>query len=107
MSKGKIRMSRIAAFTLLVAMSVSWSIPAKAQGTGVAEYVRQTRKANKKAAKEYRKAQKKYVKAQRKALKTANRHTSFRTPAIALFLDIIPSQASPLAIGLQYTVKRK
>ena len=80
-------MSRIAAFTLLVALNVSWSIPAKAQGTGVAEYVRQSRKANKKAAKEYRKAQKKYVKAQRKALKKVNRHTTYRTPASARFLN--------------------
>jgi uncharacterized lipoprotein NlpE involved in copper resistance len=67
-------MKRIAAFTLLVALSVSWSIPAKAQGTGVAEYARQSRKADKKAAKIQRKAVKKYVKAQRKALKKANRH---------------------------------
>jgi len=46
-SKGKFRMNRIAVFTLLAALNVSWSIPAKAQGTGVAEYVRQSRKANK------------------------------------------------------------
>jgi len=87
MSKGKFRMKRIAVFALLAALNVSWSIPAKAQDTGVAEYVRQSRKANKKAAKEYRKAQKKYVKAQRKALKKANRHTTYRTPASARFLD--------------------
>jgi hypothetical protein len=86
-SKRKFRMKRIAAFTLLVALSVSWSIPAKAQDFGVAEYARQSRKANKKAAKEYRKAVKKYVKAQRKAFKKANRHTRYRTPARARFPD--------------------
>ena len=78
-------MNRIAAFTLLAALSVSWSIPAKAQGTGAAEYARQSQKANKKAVKEYRKAQKKYVKAQRKAVKKANRHTTYRTPASPRF----------------------
>jgi hypothetical protein len=87
-SKRKFQMSRIAVFTLLVALSVSWSVPAKAQDTGVAEYARQSRKANKKAAKEQRKAVKKYVKAQRKArkksmkgqrkaVKKANHHTRY------------------------------
>jgi hypothetical protein len=80
-SKGKFRMNRISVFTLLVALSVFGSIPAKAQDTGVAEYARQSRKANKKAAKEQRKAWKKYAKAQRKALKKTNRHTRYRTPA--------------------------
>ena len=80
-SKGKFQMKRIAAFTLLVALSVSWSISAKAQSPGVAEYLRQSRVANKKqqktlrkAAKKQRKALKKYAKAQRKAVKKANRH---------------------------------
>ena len=73
-SKRKFRLKRIAVFTLLVALSVSWSIPAKAQSPGVAEYLRQSRKADKKAAKVQRKAMKKYVKAQRKAIKKANRH---------------------------------
>ena len=68
-------MKRITVFTLMVALSVSWSIPAKAQGTGVAEYARQSGKANKKAAKKYRKANKKYVKAQRAEAKKAKRHT--------------------------------
>jgi hypothetical protein len=77
----KFRMDRIAIFTLLVALAVSWSIPARAQDTGVAEYARQSRKGNKKAAKEQRKTWKKYVKAQRKALKKSNRHTRYRTPA--------------------------
>ena len=52
-------MNRISVFTLLVALSVFGSIPAQAQDTGVAEYARQSRKANKKAAKEQRKAWKK------------------------------------------------
>jgi hypothetical protein len=86
-SNRKFRMNRIAVFTLLAALSVSWSIPAKAQDTGVAEYARQSRKANKKAAKEQRKAWKKYVKAQRKGVKKANRHTTYRTPSSARFSD--------------------
>ena len=67
-------MSRIAAFTLVVALSVSWLIPAKAQSTGVAEYARKSRKADKHAAKQYREAMKKSLKTQRKAIKNANRH---------------------------------
>jgi len=78
--KRRFQMNRIAVFTLLVALSVSWSIPAKAQGTGAAEYARQSRKLNKKAAKEQRKAWKKYAKAQRKDLKRANRRSGYRTP---------------------------
>jgi hypothetical protein len=86
-SKGKFQMTRIAVFTLLFALNVSWSIPAKAQNTGVAEYARQSRKASKKAAKQQRKATKKYVKAQRKAVKKANRQTKYRNPASARFHD--------------------
>jgi len=67
-------MNRIVALTLLVALSVSWSIPAKAQGTSVAEYARQSRKADKNAATQYRKAMKKSMKTQRKTVKKANRH---------------------------------
>jgi hypothetical protein len=67
-------MNRIAALTLLVALSVSWSIPAKAQSTGVAEYARKSRKADKNAAKQYRKAMKKSRKTQRRAVKKANPH---------------------------------
>jgi hypothetical protein len=78
-------MNRIAIFALLVTLSVSWSIPVKAQSTGVAAYARQSGKANKKAAKKYRKARKKYVKAQRIGLKKANRHTGYRTSALARF----------------------
>jgi hypothetical protein len=79
-------MKRIAVLTLLVALSVAWSIPAKAQHMSVAEGARQSRKAdkkqqkmNRKAAKKQQKATKKYEKAQRKAAKKANhraKHTS-------------------------------
>jgi hypothetical protein len=74
-------MNRIAVFTLLAVLTVSCSIPAKAQGTGAREYAHGSKKANKKAAKEYRKALKKSAKEQRKALKKANRRTGHRTPA--------------------------
>ena len=72
-------MKRIAVLTLLVALSVAWSIPARAQYMSVAESARQSRKAdkkqqkmNRKAAKKQQKATKKYEKAQRKAAKKAN-----------------------------------
>jgi hypothetical protein len=79
-------MKRTALFTLLLALSVAWSIPAKAQSPGVAEYARQSnlqakkqQKAYRKAAKKQQKAMKKYAKAQRKAAekqaKRTNRHT--------------------------------
>jgi hypothetical protein len=66
-------MSRIAAFTLLVALSASWPMSARAQGTGVAEYARQSREADKRAAKQQRNAMKKNAKAQRKAAKKVKR----------------------------------
>jgi hypothetical protein len=76
----KFQMKRIAALTLLLALSVPWSIPVKAQRISVAEGERRSRKAakkqqkmNKKAAKKQRKAMKKAAKAQRKADKKANR----------------------------------
>ena len=76
-------MKRAALFTLLVALSVAWSIPAKAQSPGVAEYARQSmlrakqqQKTYRKAAKKQQKAMKKYEKAQRKAAKTAPQHPS-------------------------------
>jgi hypothetical protein len=76
-------MKRIAAFMLLVALSVAGSIPAKAQRISVAENARQSQKAAKKqqkmlrkADKKQRKAMKKYAKAQRKAVKKANRRAS-------------------------------
>ena len=72
-------MKRIAALSLLVALSVPWSIPVKAQRISVAEGESRSRKAarkqekiNKKAAKKQRKAMKKAAKAQRKADKKAN-----------------------------------
>jgi hypothetical protein len=78
-------MKRIAVFTLLAALSVAWSIPAKAQSPGVAEYARNSRefdkkssaqqnKKLKKASRKQQKAMKKYSKSQRKAAKKANRH---------------------------------
>jgi len=72
-------MKRIAAFMLLVALSVAGTIPAQAQRTSVEENARQSQRAAKqqqkmlkKAAKKQRKAMKKSVKAQRKAVKKAN-----------------------------------
>lgn len=73
-------MRRIAVFTLLAVLTVSWSIPAKAQGISAAEYARRSKKANKKAAKEYRKAVKKSMKEQRKQAKKANHRNSHPTP---------------------------
>jgi hypothetical protein len=78
-------MKRTALFILLVALSVAWSIPAKAQSPGVAEYARQSmvtakkqQKTYRKAAKKQQKAMKKYEKAQRKTakkeVKKTNRH---------------------------------
>jgi hypothetical protein len=75
---------RIAVFTLLLASSLAWSIPARAQSPGVAEYARESRETSKKvakkqnrmfkkASKKQRKAMNKYAKAQRKAAKRANR----------------------------------
>lgn len=67
-------MKRIAGFALLVVLSLSWSISTKAQDNGVAAYARQSRKADKMAAKKQRKAMKKNLKAQRKAAKK-HRHS--------------------------------
>jgi hypothetical protein len=74
-------MKRFAIFTLLVALSVSGSIPVQAQGTGAAEYARRSGKANKKAAKQQRKAWKQYVKARKQEIKKSNRRTRYKTPA--------------------------
>src|SRR5450756_2181786 len=66
-------MKRIAAFLLLVALSVAGSIPARAQRTSDDESARLSRSAKtqqkmlKKANKKQRNAMKKYEKAQRKA----------------------------------------
>ena len=77
------RMKRTALFTLLIASSVAWSIPAKTQSPGVAEYARQSnvaakkqQKADRKAAKKQQKAMKKYAKAQRKAAKKQAKKTN-------------------------------
>ena len=75
-------MKRIAAFMLMIALSVACSIPVQAEDTAAtAENMRRSRKAAKdqqkmlkKADKKQRKAVKKYEKGQRKAAK-ANRRT--------------------------------
>jgi len=75
-------MKRTALFQLLVALTVAWSIPTKAQSPGVAEYARQMveakkqQKTNRKAAKKQQKAMKKYEKAQRKAAKKEAKKTN-------------------------------
>jgi hypothetical protein len=78
-------MKQIVVFTLLAALGVAASIPAKAQSPGVAEYARNSRefdkksakaqnKKLKKASKRQQKAMKRNSKSQRKAAKKANRH---------------------------------
>jgi hypothetical protein len=81
-SKWTFRMKRAALLTLLVASSVAWSIPAKTQSPGVAEYARQSRLAakkqeqlNRKAAKKQQSALKRNEKAQRKAAKKVAKKT--------------------------------
>jgi len=75
-------MKRIAAFMLLAASMVAWSIPAKAQrASGVEQenerqYQKSAKKQQKmlnKANKKQQKSMKKYEKAQRKSAKKANR----------------------------------
>ena len=82
-SKWNFPMKRTALFTLLVALSVAWSLPAKAQSPGVAEYARQSmaaakklQKTNRKAAKKQQKAMKKYEKAQRNDAKKEAKKTN-------------------------------
>jgi hypothetical protein len=81
-------MKQIAIFALLAALSFAWSIPAKAQSPGVAEYARNSRvrdkklakqenKRLKKAAKKQRKAMKKYSKSRSKATKKENRRGTY------------------------------
>jgi hypothetical protein len=79
------RMTRATAFALLVGVSLAWSIPARAQGTGAAEYGRQTQiewqkyqKTAGKSGKKQRKAMKKNAKAQRKAAKQSAKKTNHR-----------------------------
>jgi len=76
-------MKRIAAFVLLAAFSVAWSIPVYAQreNRAIGENQREAKKAakqqqkySKKQAKRQRKAAKKYQKAQRKAAKKQKHH---------------------------------
>lgn len=76
-------MKRTPLFTLLVALSVAWSISAKAQSPGVAEYARQSmveakkqQKTYRKAAKKQQKAMKEYEKARRKAAKKESKKTN-------------------------------
>jgi hypothetical protein len=80
-------MKRIAAFVILVALSVVCSIPAKAQrentrigenGREARKAARQNQKAVKKAAGKQRKAMKKDQKAQRKAARQQQRRTKQR-----------------------------
>jgi hypothetical protein len=71
-------MKRIAAFLLLAAVSVAWSVPANAQrenrsigenGREAKKAAKQQQKASKKIARKQRKAAKKYQKQQSKAAK--------------------------------------
>lgn len=73
-------MRRVAGWILLVALSVGWTMPARAQQMSVQEYQRKSAKAGKqqqkmlrKEAKQRAKAQKKAEKAQRKQLKAARK----------------------------------
>ena len=80
-------MKRIAIFEFLICLNIAWSMPARAQSPGVAEYARNSRefdkksakaenKRLKKASKKQRKTMKKSSKSQRKAAKKANRHAT-------------------------------
>jgi hypothetical protein len=72
-SRRKFEMKRIVGLTLLVALSVPWSIPVKEGERRSRKADKKQEKINKKAAKKQRKAMKKAAKAQRKADKKANR----------------------------------
>ena len=74
-------MKRIAAFILLLASSIAWSLPGKTENRSIGENAReakraakQQQKASRKIAKRQRKAMKKYQKAQRKATRRTGRH---------------------------------
>jgi hypothetical protein len=80
-------MKRIAVLALLICVNAAWSVPARGQSPGVAEYARNSRefdkksakaqnKKLKKASKQQRKAMKKSSKSQRKAAKKANHHAT-------------------------------
>jgi len=77
--KKMLRMKRIAALALLVALGGVCGMPADAQRMSNAEYARMSRKAEKKQQKAYRrttkkqqKAMRKYAKSQTKAARKAN-----------------------------------
>lgn len=76
-------MRQIPAVLLLVALSVAWLMPAKAEGGSVPQSAQHSRKADKhqekrskKAMKDQEKAIKKYEKGQRRAAKKAAKHPS-------------------------------
>jgi hypothetical protein len=80
-------MKRIAAIVLM-AMSVGWLVPAKAEGGSVPQGAQHSRKVDKqqekrskKAMKDQEKAIKKYEKQQRKAAKNAAKHPSTKYPS--------------------------
>lgn len=80
-----IRIKRTTVFIVLLGLNVAWSTPALAQGTGAAEYGRQTQiewqkyqKTAGKSGKKQQKAMKKNAKAQRKAAKKAAKKTNHR-----------------------------
>jgi|SRR5271163_461551 len=97
-------MKRISAFTLLLALTVAWSLPAQAQRTVVEEDARQSQKAankaakkqqqmSKKAAKQQKKAMKQYDKRQRKLIENANRSPD-KTPRKTLGHNPLPSETA-------------
>ena len=68
-------MKRIAAFVLLVILSVAGSIAAQAQRISPQENARQSQKANKRQQKMLKKANKKQAKAMKKAAKSQRKAT--------------------------------
>jgi hypothetical protein len=83
-ARRKFHMKRVAVFIFLAALGIAWSMTARAQSPGVAEYASNSREFDKKSAKQQnkklkrasrkqQKATRKYSKAQRKAAKNANR----------------------------------
>jgi RecA/RadA recombinase len=68
-------MKRIAAFVLLVILSIAGSIPVQAQRMSPQENARQSQKANKRQQKMLKKANKKQAKAMKKAAKSQRKAT--------------------------------
>jgi hypothetical protein len=68
-------MKRIAAFGLLIILSIAGSIPVQAQRISPEENARQSQKANKRQAKMLKKANKKQAKAMKKAAKSQRKAT--------------------------------